>query len=114
MDKDGDGKVSRSDFVHAVGLTVTGPLGSYDRVIRPLTDAVIDVIAGPVGTIEKWAFLAWFTSYGVAEDAARTAYGLLDPARRGHLTRADMHTAVEDFYRSADPGAPGSSLLGPV
>ena len=60
---------------------------------------------------DEYVKLEW--CYGVTEEAAREAFRHLDRDGDGYLTLEEGMKAIEEFYLSDDPDAPGNWLFGP-
>ncbi|MCK2220587.1 EF-hand domain-containing protein [Actinomadura sp. ATCC 31491] len=114
LERDGDSGIARPDFRTAMTAAfVTG--GHYDPVFRPATVAVAELCDGDRdGEISPGEFRTMLSAFGVAYDDVDEAFDRLDRAGRGRLTVAGLVAAAADFYRSADPNAPGNWLFGPL
>jgi Ca2+-binding EF-hand superfamily protein len=112
-DANQDGKVSREEFVASIGHVVVESQGGYDQALRPIVDAVLDMLDyDGDGTVSRDEFRIWFRAYGVPPDEVDEAFSRLDLDHNGLLDRAEIQKAVEDFYTSDDVGSPGNVLFG--
>ena len=62
-------------------------------------------------SVQEYAKLGW--CYGITEEAMREAFQHLDRNGDGYLTIEELTKAVDEFYRSDDPDAPGNWTFGP-
>jgi Ca2+-binding EF-hand superfamily protein len=49
---------------------------------------------------------------GMSEREIRWSFGLLDADADGYVTAAEFEQALEEYYFSDDPDAPGNSIAG--
>jgi len=62
------------------------------------------------GRINEAEYADWLTAWGASGSAE--AFEQLDRGGKGFLTEADLIVAVQEFYLSDDPAAPGNVLYG--
>ena len=105
--------VTLDDFLRAaVQLVAVGDV--YARQIEPLANALLDVFdADQDGQLnaEEWA--NWFMALGVTRGDTAATFRRIDHNRDGHITRAEVLGAIEEFYHGNNPDAPGTWLFGP-
>ncbi|HEY6739981.1 MAG TPA: hypothetical protein VI076_14140, partial [Actinopolymorphaceae bacterium] len=96
-DADGDGRISRAEFVEAATNTLSDD-DAYDRWLRPIVDAYVQALDrdgdGRLGTSELAAI---GKSTGVAEHDVEAALGLADADHDGLLSAEELHALVEAF-----------------
>ena len=115
-DFDGDARVTLPEwkaYGHAiqrgVGEGESMTLRTLQRAARGTLDAIDRTGSGRV-TEEEYA--DWLDAWG-AEGSAE-AFQRLDRGGKGFLTKEDLVVAVQEFYLSDDPDAPGNALYGPL
>jgi Ca2+-binding EF-hand superfamily protein len=64
------------------------------------------------GRVSEDEYADWLDAWGA--DGSAEAFRRLDRGGKGFLTEADLVVAVQEFYLSDDPDAPGNSLYGPL
>ena len=115
MDGKHTGRISRDQFLSSCADSIVERGGGYDRNIKPVVDAVFDIIdADGDGVLDVDELARWFSAYGVCEDDAQRAFTTLDRNGDGVLSRDEVHEAVEDYYTSDDPRAHGNRIYGPL
>jgi Ca2+-binding EF-hand superfamily protein len=113
-DADGDGRISRAEFAHAM-LSGGGDAQAYygeqlGRQVSLLADAMD---ADGDGFIEPTEYLALF---GVAPDldpqVVQAAFERLDADEDGRISREEFQAGVAQLFLSSDQAQPGTSILG--
>jgi len=87
----------------------TRTLRTLQRAARGTLDA-IDCTGS--GWVTEDEYADWLEAWG-AEGSAQ-AFRSLDRGGKGFLTEEDLVVAVQEFYLSDDPAAPGNALYGPL
>ena len=64
------------------------------------------------GRITEDEYADWLSAWGAS--GSDVAFRTLDRGDKGFLTEQDLIVAVQEFYLSADPEAPGNVLYGPI
>jgi Ca2+-binding EF-hand superfamily protein len=114
-DIDGDARVTLPEwktYWHSVIRGVEqgdGTLDSLHRAARGTLRALDRTGSGRV-TLDEYA--AWLDAWGA--NGAEASFGELDRGTKGFLTEEDVVVAVQEFYLSDDPDAPGNVLYGPL
>lgn len=115
-DFDGDARVTLSEWKaywrsiqKGVGRENDQTLRTLHRAARGTLQAIDRTGSGRV-TEEEYA--DWLDAWGVAESGE--AFQQLDRGGKGFLTEEDLVVAVQEFYLSEDPVAPGNALYGPL
>jgi Ca2+-binding EF-hand superfamily protein len=114
-DLDGDARVTISEWMAYWAAVQRGvdrgddTLASLHRAARETLRA-LDRTGSGRATPEEYA--DWLSAWGA--DGHREAFAALDRGGKGFLTEADVIVAVQEFYLSDDPEAPGTLLYGPL
>jgi Ca2+-binding EF-hand superfamily protein len=115
-DFDGDARVSFAEWktywrsiLEGVQQAEPKTLQTLERAARS-THQAIDRDGSGLVTEKEYAH--WLAAWG-AEGSAE-AFRHLDRGKKGFLTEADFIAAVQEFYLSNDPEAPGNALYGPL
>lgn len=64
------------------------------------------------GRVTPSEYADWLAAWGAS--GSDEAFQQLDRGEKGFLTEADLVVAVEEFYLSDDPAAPGNALYGVI
>jgi hypothetical protein len=64
------------------------------------------------GRVTESEYGDWLAAWGAS--GSGEAFRRLDRGDKGFLTEADLIVAVQEFYLSTNPGAPGNALYGPL
>jgi len=114
-DVDGDARVTLPEwkaYWHSVLRGVQrddGTLDSLHRAARGTLRALDHTASGRV-TLDEYA--DWLDAWGA--NGAEASFRQLDRGGKGFLTEEDVVVAVQEFYLSDDPDAPGNVLYGPL
>jgi Ca2+-binding EF-hand superfamily protein len=115
MDEEGAGRITRQQFAASCAQLIVEAENGYDQVLRPVIQTVIEIIdANENGVLEVEELAAWFNAYGVCADDAQRAFKTLDRNGDGVLDPHEVHKAIEEYYTSDDPEAPGNQIFGPL
>ncbi|MFK0202087.1 EF-hand domain-containing protein [Streptomyces lavendulae] len=113
-DTDGDGQVSRTEFITAMGDSVTAP-EHFESAVMAIADAVMDAAdTNADGVLSREEYVALYEVLGVSPEQSAPAFDRLDLDGDGVISHHEYRTAIVDFYLSANPNAPGNYLLGPI
>lgn len=113
-DTDGDGQVSREEFVTAMQDSVTAP-EHFESAVMAIADAVMNAAdTNTDGVLSRDEYVAMYEVLGVSPEHSVPAFARLDVDGDGVISHHEYRTAIVDFYLSTDPDAPGNYLLGPV
>ncbi|OON71439.1 EF-hand domain-containing protein [Streptomyces tsukubensis] len=113
-DTDGDGRVSRDEFIAAMEANVTSPenFGSAVLAIADATMQALDTDGDGVLSREEYVSMASRLSVSPVNSAA--GFQKLDRDGDGVISHEEYRTALSEFFLSADLDAPGNWLLGPI
>jgi len=112
FDADGDGRISLEEHIASYDVSLNNPemfqqlTVQYTQNVFGLWDQDHD---GKL-SVDEYAKLLW--CYGGQDQDARNAFRHLDRDADGYLDVDEIVKAVEEFYLSDDPDAPGNWLLG--
>ena len=112
MDADGDGAITRDEFVTALGQGLRDRPG-FDAAARTTARSLIQVAdqdGNDVLDAGEYARLA--AVYGLRAGEAERAFGRLDQDRNGVLDVAELTLAISQFFAGRSPGAVGQMGLG--
>jgi Ca2+-binding EF-hand superfamily protein len=112
-DEDGDGVITRTEFVNAM-TRMAGDRAGFKRVIEPLARLNLSLCdADGDGNLNEMEFANLLRLFNAtAMDEAATIFHRLDTSGDGFLSLDEILEALCDFYISTDPGAPGNLLFG--
>ncbi|WP_067488831.1 EF-hand domain-containing protein [Actinomadura hibisca] len=115
MDADGDGRITRAEFIAATGAVVNDPELAR-HTLGALADSVMQVAdRDGSGTIDLAEYTAFVHGHapGLPDDDIRSAFERLDRDGDGAIDHGELTCCVLDYYTSPDPTAPGNWLFGP-
>ncbi|OEJ93880.1 EF-hand domain-containing protein [Streptomyces thermolilacinus] len=114
MDTDGDGRISREEFVASTSA-LAGDAERADAALGGLADRIVD-IADRDGDdrirVDEYTAFIRGQAPGLSETEVHEAFRHLDLDGDGTLTRAELRRAVIDYFTSADLDAPGNWYFG--
>jgi Ca2+-binding EF-hand superfamily protein len=114
MDTDGDGRISRDEFVAATAGLLTDP-DTADKVLGTLADRVLDIADRDqddrITVAEYTAFIRGHAP-GLTPTQVHEAFGHLDGDGDGRVSRAELRRTVIEYFTSPDPEAPGNWYFG--
>lgn len=115
-DFDGDARVSLPEWKAYWGSiqrgVEQGEIGTLETLERAARGTFRAIDRGDTGRISEAEYADWLAAWGA--DGSAEAFAQLDRGKKGFLTEADLIVAVQEFYLSDDPAAPGNALYGPL
>ncbi|WP_018657778.1 EF-hand domain-containing protein [Actinomadura flavalba] len=115
LDSDGDGRISRAEYIAAT-TAVAGDPALAQRTLGELADAVMTVAdQDRTGTLTLPEYLAFISGHapGLPSAVVTEAFTRLDLDGDGAIDHAELTRCVLDYYTSPDPAAPGNWFFGP-
>ncbi|WP_170177556.1 EF-hand domain-containing protein [Thermomonospora umbrina] len=115
LDADGDGRLTREEFITACTALTRDPQLAR-RTLGGLADAVMAVAdRDDNGTISLPEYTAFIHGHapGLPSDQVAQAFARLDVDGNGRIDHAELTGCVLDYYTSPDPHAAGNWLFGP-
>lgn len=111
-DGDGDGRVSKAEYLAAVdrGLLHTT---DYLDAVSCVADALFAAVdADGDGSLSFDEMGAIYTSVGLGGEVASGAFAQIDTDRDGRITSAEWCAAIQGIFMATIAEAPGSNMLG--
>lgn len=116
MDADGDGRISREEWRAGLRGSVArdregflGRMATMTRAWLALCDSDGD------GHITRTEYVnAYTATLALPAERLHQAFTALDADGDGILSGDELINAVDDYYASEDPDAPGNQLFGPL
>ncbi|MVO89433.1 calcium-binding protein [Streptomyces sp. p1417] len=113
-DSDGDGQISRQEFIAVMKADVTDP-GHFEEAVLAIVDALMRALdTNEDGVLSQSEYVRMYDALGVPPVHSAAAFRRLDRDGDGSLSHAEFRTAISEFYLSDDPEAAGNWLLGPL
>ncbi|MGC5345642.1 EF-hand domain-containing protein [Streptomyces sp. DT24] len=113
-DTNGDGRVSRQEFITVMEANVTAP-EHFEGAVMAIIDALMSALdTDGDGVLSRDEYVRMYDALGIPPETSGKAFTKLDLDGNGVISHGEFRTAISDFYLSADPDAPGNHLLGLV
>ncbi|MCI0387129.1 EF-hand domain-containing protein [Streptomyces sp. CNQ085] len=111
-DTDGDGRISRTEFITMMQDSVTTP-AHFENVVMAIIEAIVNVTdTDGDGVLSRDEYVALYQALGVPAEQCGPAFDRVDLDGDGVISHAEYRAAIVEFYFSTDPEAPGNHLLG--
>lgn len=112
-DADGDGQVSREEFIAATEGGLADNPDYLDEAFAACAKAVFEAIDQDAdGQVDLEEYIAMYTSADVSAEIATAAFERIDQNGDGVIDYAEFRAALQELFSTADPDAPGAALLG--
>ncbi|MEU7583475.1 EF-hand domain-containing protein [Streptomyces sp. NPDC041068] len=112
-DSDGNGRISRQEFIAVMKANVTDPR-HFEEAVLAIVDGLMRALdTNQDGVLSQSEYVRMYDALGIPPVHSEEAFRLLDRDGDGSLSHAEFRAAITEFYLSADPKAPGNWLLGP-
>ncbi|GLW53714.1 MULTISPECIES: EF-hand domain-containing protein [Streptomycetaceae] len=113
-DTDGDGQVSREEFITAMEVNVTAP-EHFETAVMTIADAVMNALdTNGDDVLDREEYIRLYDTLGVPQELSQEAFARVDRDGNGVISYGEYRAAIVEFYLSTDPTAPGNFLLGPL
>ncbi|GAA2811162.1 EF-hand domain-containing protein [Crossiella cryophila] len=112
-DADGDGQVSREEFITATEAGLAGNPEYLDEAYAKLAETVFEALdRNGDGEISRDEYIALYLSAEVSAEIAATAFERIDQNGDGVIDYAEFRAALQELFTTSDSAAPGAGLLG--
>jgi Ca2+-binding EF-hand superfamily protein len=112
FDRDGDNRISLQEHLASYDVSLNDPVMHKQLVTQYATSVLKLWDRDGDGKLSGAEWVAVLGCYGVPDKTGRVSFEHLDRDRDGHLSTEEILKAVEEFYLSDDPDAPGNWLIG--
>lgn len=94
-----NGRISLSQFVAVNEKVMQQGESTFDRVLRPIVKALIDLCDdNHDGMINQAEYAKWLKAVGVDSSTARSTFSQIDTNGDGELSQNELLAAVRDFH----------------
>ncbi|MEV0617464.1 EF-hand domain-containing protein [Nonomuraea sp. NPDC050404] len=106
-------RVGLRPFITAMRTHIAPDAKTVERIVMPIIDALMNALdTDKSGMLTADEYVRMYEALGIDPATSRPAFQRLDRNGSGTITHEEFRTAIEEFYLSADPDAPGNWLLG--
>ncbi|NEO91174.1 MAG: hypothetical protein F6K56_13375 [Moorea sp. SIO3G5] len=86
---------------------------AYEPLIQLQCDVLFDLLdEDENGEISQQEYVDLVSAYGVDASWARENFGQLDLNSDGHISKEELFTLIDEFFRSDNPKSPGNYFWG--
>jgi Ca2+-binding EF-hand superfamily protein len=112
FDSDSDGRVSAEECLSGFERMYADP-DTYDAVVVQPSKEIFDLVdSDHDGAISPQEHQAFLRALSATDEDIAVAWEHIDPSHDGAISRDHFVRLVDDFFRSDDPGVPGTWLFG--
>lgn len=109
-----DGRIALDEWVDFFEIVVNDET-AFEAVVGTTVDLIFDLFDFDESTtLDRDEFASVRRAFGLPEDDGGALFDRLDLDSNGTLDVPELLAALEDFFRSDDPDAPGNFFFGPV
>ncbi|MFG2112078.1 EF-hand domain-containing protein [Streptomyces sp. NPDC048718] len=113
-DADGDGKISRPEFLTVMEANVTAP-EHFEGAVLAIADALMRALdTNGDGVLSHDEYVRMYDALGVPPKHSKDAFKRLDRDGNGEISHEEFRQAITEFYLSDNMDAPGNWLIGPL
>ncbi|MBD0709760.1 MULTISPECIES: EF-hand domain-containing protein [unclassified Streptomyces] len=113
-DADGDGRITRKEFLDVMEANVTDPR-NFEKAVLAIADALMRALdTNGDGVLSKDEYVRMYSALGIPPEHSGEAFRRLDRDGDGAISHEEFRTAIREFYLSTDDKAPGNWLIGPL
>ncbi|MDX2918965.1 MULTISPECIES: EF-hand domain-containing protein [Streptomyces] len=113
-DTDGDGRISREEFISAVDHGLQNDPAYADRMVKVSQVTFRAADAEGDGYLTPQQVTRIYEAYGVDAQHSKETVARLDRDSDGRISVDEFVQAAREVYLSNDPTAPGVVMFGPV
>jgi Ca2+-binding EF-hand superfamily protein len=107
-------KISKQEFIRIMHTVIIAPQ-NFDKAVGSIVDGLLGALdRDGSGTLSQSEYMSMYTALGIPESTSGDAFKRLDRNSDGQISHEEFTQAINEYYLSADPNAPGNFLLGPV
>ncbi len=112
-DSDGDGRITRQEFIKAFAEGLGDPQAYYQRLFGPVIERMAQLIDQDAdGFVEADEHARCAATQGMDESVSSAGFELMDSDADGRVSVGDYSAALAQVFFSQDPDDPGTAILG--
>ena len=105
-DIDGDGKVTRDEWVESLTSLGGTPEGLQRAAIASAEAQILAMDQDGDGQLDRKEYCAMMGAWGASDEALDTQFDYLDQDHDGYVSREEMLAGVREFWYDEDAGTP--------